>query len=65
MAQHTPTTEQATKQQCIDRYIAARIAYMQATQAAERAATELGAASARIEMEWWDDVPAKYRHGRR
>ena len=61
MAQHTPTTEQARKQQAIDRYIAARITYMQTRQAAERAATELGAASAHVEMHWWQDVPAKYR----
>ena len=59
--QHTPTTEQATKQQRIDAYIAARIRYMEARRAAEQAATELGAASARMEMHWWTDVPSKYR----
>ena len=58
---HTPTALQARKQQCIDAYIAARIRHMEATQAATRAAIELGATSARMEMHWWQAVPEKYR----
>ena len=62
MARNTlPTAEQAAKQRIIDAYVAARIRYLEARRASERAATELGAASARMEMHWWKDVPAKYR----
>ena len=59
--QAVQTAVTPTKQQVISTYVAARIAHELATQAAHKAAMNIGAASARMQMDWWKDVPAKYR----